>query len=139
MMRCVLDTNIFISGIFWGGVPRAVLDAGRAKRFTALSSAALWSELAESLADEKFAQRFNTLGILPEALLTDLQTMLTFVMPFDLPAEIARDPKDVMVLACALGGEAHCIVTGDKDLLVLHPFRGVPILPPAAFLVQLDE
>ncbi len=44
-----------------------------------------------------------------------------------------RDPKDDKFLELAIGGKAACIVSGDKDLLVLHPFRGIPILTPAGF------
>ena len=45
-----------------------------------------------------------------------------------------RDPKDNKFLELALSGEADCIISGDGDLLVLHPFRGISILQPGAFL-----
>jgi uncharacterized protein len=45
-----------------------------------------------------------------------------------------RDPNDDMFLELAIAGEASCIVSGDKDLLILNPFRGIPILTPRAFL-----
>jgi predicted nucleic acid-binding protein len=45
-----------------------------------------------------------------------------------------RDPKDDKFLELAVSGRASCIVSGDKDLLALHPFRGIAILNPAAFL-----
>ncbi len=48
--------------------------------------------------------------------------------------QVCRDPKDDKFLALALSGNATCIVSGDKDLLVLHPFRGVQILTPRQFL-----
>ena len=47
---------------------------------------------------------------------------------------ICRDPKDDKILELAISGEADCIVSGDKDLLSLHPFRGIPIVRPDAFL-----
>jgi uncharacterized protein len=46
----------------------------------------------------------------------------------------SRDPKDDMLLEVALSGRAACIVSGDKDLLVLNPFRSIPILTPDDFL-----
>ena len=46
-----------------------------------------------------------------------------------------RDNKDNMFLSLALSSQANCIVSSDKDLLVLHPFSGIPILSPAAFLM----
>lgn len=45
-----------------------------------------------------------------------------------------RDPKDNKFLALAVSGEADCIISGDDDLKVLHPFRGIPILSPREFL-----
>ena len=45
-----------------------------------------------------------------------------------------RDPKDDKFLELAVNGRADCIVSGDEDLLVLHPFRGIEILSPRAFL-----
>jgi len=45
-----------------------------------------------------------------------------------------RDPKDNKFLELALSGQADCIISGDKDLLVLHPFKNIPIITPSAFL-----
>jgi uncharacterized protein len=45
-----------------------------------------------------------------------------------------RDPNDDMFLELAVAGRPSCVVSGDQDLLVLHPFRGIPILNPRAFL-----
>ncbi|MCX5728009.1 MAG: putative toxin-antitoxin system toxin component, PIN family, partial [Nitrospirae bacterium] len=45
-----------------------------------------------------------------------------------------RDPKDDKFLELAVSGKATCIVSGDDDLLVLHPFRGIPVLTPRQFL-----
>jgi putative PIN family toxin of toxin-antitoxin system len=47
-----------------------------------------------------------------------------------------RDPKDNKFLELAVSGNATCIVSGDDDLLILNPFRGIPIVPPKAFLTQ---
>jgi predicted nucleic acid-binding protein len=51
---------------------------------------------------------------------------------------LVRDPKDDKFLQVAVAGKADVIVSGDEDLLVLHPFSGIPILRPAAFLRMLD-
>ena len=49
-----------------------------------------------------------------------------------------RDPADNALLECALAGETDVLVTGDKDLLTLHPFRGISILRPTEFLHRLS-
>jgi len=48
--------------------------------------------------------------------------------------ETCRDPDDDKFLELAVEEEADLIISGDSDLLVLHPFEGIPILPPADFL-----
>jgi putative PIN family toxin of toxin-antitoxin system len=48
--------------------------------------------------------------------------------------QVCRDPKDNMVLELAVSGHADYIITGDQDLLILDPFRGIRIMTPDAFL-----
>ena len=48
--------------------------------------------------------------------------------------QVCRDPKDNMILELAVSGNADYIITGDADLLVLNPFRGISIVTPADFL-----
>lgn len=50
--------------------------------------------------------------------------------------DTCRDPKDNMVLELAVNGKARCIVTGDRDLLILNPFRGIPIFTAAEYLQE---
>ena len=50
--------------------------------------------------------------------------------------EICRDPKDDMFLELAKSANADCIVSKDDDLLVLHPFQGIPILNVFDFLIR---
>jgi predicted nucleic acid-binding protein len=51
---------------------------------------------------------------------------------------VCRDPDDDKLLEIAVAGNADCLVTGDQDLLILHPFQGVPIITPAAFLEAVE-
>lgn len=50
---------------------------------------------------------------------------------------VSRDAGDDFVLACALESQAAFVITGDQDLLALHPFRGVAIVTPAVFLTRI--
>jgi predicted nucleic acid-binding protein len=52
--------------------------------------------------------------------------------------QVCRDPRDDMVLEVAVDGRADYVVTGDQDLLVLHPFEEIPIVKPATFLERID-
>jgi putative PIN family toxin of toxin-antitoxin system len=51
---------------------------------------------------------------------------------------VCRDSKDDLVLEAAVDGQATCIVSGDDDLVVLHPFQGIPILRAGEFLAHYD-
>ncbi len=68
-MRLVLDTNIIVSGLIWGGVPRRLLDMGRNGRATFFTSSVLLDELADVLERDKFATLLSSQGITPTFLM----------------------------------------------------------------------
>ena len=63
--------------------------------------------------------------------LAELRRSCEVIDPPPLPQPMCRDPNDDMVLALALAAQVDLIVSGDNDLLVQHPFEGVPVLSPA--------
>ena len=69
-----------------------------------------------------------------------LDKLLRAASPISVLSEIAecRDPKDDKFLALALDAEADYLITDDKDLLVLHPWRGIEILSSADFLAKFE-
>jgi uncharacterized protein len=67
------------------------------------------------------------------AFLTDLQMVVESVEVTEAIA-VCRDPKDDKFLELAVSGQATCILSSDKDLLVLHPFQEIEIVTPADFL-----
>jgi putative PIN family toxin of toxin-antitoxin system len=95
-------------------------------------------ELREALQHPKFAQRLTGRGETAESLSERFRSACHEAVPATLvpPSEL-RDPDDAHVLACALGAEADAIVTGDKDLLVLGTFEGIPIIPATEALKRL--
>ena len=132
-LRIVIDTNVYMSRVLRPGsvsglaVDQAWLEA------TTLFSAATWAELQTVLKRPKFAP-YIRLGIL-EPFLRQVQGFATFVMVSD-SIRACRDPKDDKFLELAVAGNADLILTGDQDLLALHPFRGIGILSPAAYLAM---
>jgi putative PIN family toxin of toxin-antitoxin system len=86
-------------------------------------------ELRETLQHPKFAARLAAQGESAESLTQRFRSACHEAVPARItpPAEL-RDPDDVHVLACAVTAEADAIVTGDKDLLALKTFEGIPIL-----------
>jgi len=128
-MRAVLDTNVLISALFWGGRPRRVVDLAAAGRFQAVTSLELLAELEDVLAED-----FDIPQPRIDLVLRDVLSYAELAAPTEEPEVAIRDPADVKVVTCALAGRADFIVTGDADLLVLGEVEGVKVLTVGAFL-----
>jgi putative PIN family toxin of toxin-antitoxin system len=137
-VKLVVDTNILISGSLWGGPPARLVSAGLAGQLQMFLSLPLLLELRETLQRPRFAPRLVSRGETPETLAQRFRAACHEAAPARIvpPAEL-RDPDDVHVLACAVGAEVDAIVTGDKDLLMLKSFEGIPIIDAAEALKRL--
>ena len=129
--RLVVDTNVFASAIiFPRSVPRQVVDHVLDHGVVIFSEATV-SELAEVLSRSKFdgfvsrAER--------ELFLAQIESAAEFVPIIQL-VRACRDPKDDKFLEVALNGRADVIITGDADLLRMHPWKDVAVLSPANYL-----
>ena len=131
--RFVYDVNVIISAVLLPGSKpdralRKAQDLGEL-----LVSESIWLELEQVLARPKF-NRYTT----PEErndFLVDLSETVQFIKVTEQNNE-CRDPKDNKYLELAVTGKAECIVTGDDDLLVLNPWRGIKILTVQEFLAK---
>ena len=129
----VFDTNALISALlFEHSTPTFAYE--KAKRLGKLTaSSATFAELSEVLLRRKF-DRYLSLAT-RISFLESARTEFSFHTIFE-TITVCRDPKDNKFLELALAANAACIVSGDEDLLVLHPFRNIPILNAADFLVH---
>ena len=135
-MRYVFDTNAIVSAIlFDNSKPDRALRYALANG-EVLLSLELLEELNEVLGREKF-NRYVT-SEEREEFLAGLVDRAVLVEIIDNVQE-CRDPKDDKVLELALNGEADYIITGDRDLLVLHPFRGVVVITADEFLKTIES
>ena len=140
-MKVVADTNTLISGFLWNGAPAQLLDAALESRFTIFTSKTLLDEFEITLSAPKFLSRLDAKGLTASGLVARFRNSCREVTPslLGLPSNL-RDADDLAVLACAIAVPVDLIVSGDKDLLVLGQFRGIPILDSrsALELLQLD-
>ena len=136
-MRLVLDTNIVVSGLIWGGAPRQLLDLARDEHIALFSSSVLLNELAAVLARDKFAAMLAAKGMTPAFLMQRYGLLTKLVTPLAIERTV-RDPDDDAVLATAIAAQAQIIVSGDNDLLVLHPYNDIRILNPADAIRQIN-
>ncbi|MDF5720338.1 MAG: putative toxin-antitoxin system toxin component, PIN family [Rhizonema sp. PD37] len=133
-MRVVLDVNVWISGLLWGGVPAKALRLARNQKITIFASEALLLELEATLRRDKFQPRLQERGYTFEHLMSVVKEFSNFCPTTSVDAPQLRDSKDNKILAAAVAADAEAVVTGDLDLLVLIEFNGIPILTPQDFL-----
>ena len=137
-MRVVVDTNILVRALIKPqGTVGPVLLRLRQGEYTLLYALPLLEELVDVLKRPRIRKKYG----LSEQ---DIQTAVSLILlqgEAVVPNEriiACRDPKDDKFLEMAVAGKADVIVSGDEDLLVLHPFAGIPIVSPATFLQMLD-
>ncbi len=130
-LRFVFDTNAIISALLLKkSVSRKAFDTAQ-NRGQLLVSLDTLNELNEVLWREKFSKYVTEQERLQ--FLSALVREAELVKVTDRISE-CRDPKDDKFLELAVSGKADYLVSGDKDLLVLHPFRGIPIIRPDQLL-----
>ncbi|MBW1701270.1 MAG: putative toxin-antitoxin system toxin component, PIN family [Deltaproteobacteria bacterium] len=133
-LHIVLDTNILISGILFGGKPRAILEEIRKGNVSCSLSPAILDELQGVLQRPKFG--FS--GDATFQVVEELHAICDFVFPRHCLSVVRDDPDDNRILECAIEAKADVIVSGDPHLLNLGVFRRVRILSPAHFLRELQ-
>jgi putative PIN family toxin of toxin-antitoxin system len=138
-MRAVIDTNILIRAVIRPqGTVGPVLLRLRQAEYTLLYAWESLEELIDVLNRPRIRDKYRLSD-------QDIQTVIGLLLVRGegvTPTErirSCRNPKDDKFLETAVAGEADVIVSGDQDLLALHPFAGIPIVPPNAFLRMLDE
>ncbi|MEW5901358.1 MAG: putative toxin-antitoxin system toxin component, PIN family [Acidobacteriota bacterium] len=127
----VFDTNILLSAFLFGGKPQALFEAVRSGKIELLTTPSILAEFASILGD-KFSWEDKDVR---EALIV-IGRHAELVKPKQKIA-LLEDDADNRVLECALEGSADFIISGDRHLLNLREFRGIPILRAAGFLAEL--
>jgi putative PIN family toxin of toxin-antitoxin system len=141
MLRAVIDTNVLVSSILSKrGAPAQLVDVWREHKFTVVTSEAAIAEAERVLKDMVGTGKYRITPGEITGLLLMLRTN-SEVVPgqANVNGAIPADPDDEKFLAIALDGQADIIVSGDKHLLRLGSFHGIPILTPRQFLDQLEQ
>ena len=127
-MRIVIDTNVLIPGVFFGGFPRKILSAVVGQKITACATAEIineYEEIVHEMIDRKQ-------GHIDKAILTPLIKAMEIIEPIT-HVKICRDPDDDKFLGCAKDSHALYIVSGDKDLLVIKEYENIQIMTAKEF------
>ena len=129
-LKVVMDTNVFISGVFFRGAPYQILKAWQSGKFELAISKEILDEyqrVGDVLAEDHP-------GI-------DLSSMLTFVFehakvfkPIKLKERVCEDPDGDKFISCALASGSGVIISGDKHLLNVSGYQGIEVIKPRKFV-----
>ena len=126
-MRVVLDTNVFVSGIFWeGNFCSQIIEKWKNREFELISSIDILDELVKTLRNFKIQ--------MPEGMIEEWKNMIIensiIVEPTTKLNIIKDDPDDNKFLEVGIMGKADLIISQDKHLLKLREYQGIKIVKP---------
>lgn len=128
-MRIILDTNVFISGIFFSGPPSQILKAWENQSFQIVLCQQILDEY-QQVADE-LSSKYPLVDIKP---IIELLTIYgQFIDTKGVDISICEDPDDDKFIECAIAGKCKIIVSGDAHLLKLTEHKGIKIIKPRDF------
>ncbi len=138
-MKAVVDTNTLVSGLLWRGNPSLILDAILDNRVELCLTEELLTELTEVLRRPRLAKQVAERGLDATWSCNFIRERCLLLIPGGaLEVPELRDRKDLPVLSAARTAAADMIITGDKDLLILKSFAGIPIVNAAEVVQLLD-
>ena len=132
-MRVVLDTNVLISAIMFGGKSRVILEMGISGKIKIALSQDILKELAEVLVGKKFRVSMSVV----QQTIHELSEIVELVIVTQKIKAVKNDPDDNRILECAVSAKADYIVSGDSDLLTLRNFKKIKIESPSDFLLKI--
>ena len=134
-MKIVLDTNVWLSGIFWDGEASKIIEKSEKNDIQMLISEEILSEIVNVLNKEsKFQKYILNLKLSIENVLKTILLISTLIETKSKLDLIKADPKDNIILEAALDGKVEYIVSYDNHLLNMIEFRGIKIINPGEFL-----
>lgn len=139
MRRWVLDTNVVVSALLWGGQPERLLRAATEGEVELCTSPALLAELREVLGRDHLARHLVRVQRSVEQALESYAVLTYRVSPLETPRVVPGDADDDHVIAAALAAQATAVVSGDKHLLSMGSFEGLAILTVAQAAERLPS
>jgi putative PIN family toxin of toxin-antitoxin system len=138
MTRVTVDTNVLISALLFHGLPgeflALALDSASDGSIQLITSPVLLDEL-----DEKLRFKFHWSPAKADRIRKELEALCDVVGTINSLTVIEEDPDDDRVLECAVAGRADCIVSGDRHLLKLGAYEGMPIVTVRQFMDRIKS
>ncbi len=136
-MNClvVIDTNVWISGLFWGGSTSKVIDLLEKEEVTACFSPETLKEWDDKV--KLYGQKFTRIEVYFKYR-NHIQKYGRFVYPIE-KVTACHDEDDNRILEVAVASKAEFIITGDDDLLTLKKYKSIKIISPKEFLRNFPQ
>ena len=131
-MKIVIDTNVTISGLLWGGAPNEILKLGRNRLIRILECDETLDEVRHVLRFSKFSKRLSDLETTAVDVFAYFMNLATYVpSPKTIPDTIKLDPFDNIFLRLASENNASLFVSGSSHLLDIQSYEGIQIVTPS--------
>lgn len=132
-MKVVIDTNVFISGVFFSGPPYQILKAWRNGDIKIVISLEILDEYYR--VGEELSIQFPGTDLNPIIELITIKTQLVKAARLD--EAVCDDPDDDKFFACAIAGGVDLIISGDKHLLKMSGYQGIKVVRPRQFVDEI--
>ena len=133
-MRVILDTNVFVSGVFFSGPPYQILQAWRDQMMQLVVSPEIIEEYQR--VGDILGEQFPGVDLDPIINLLIVEAMA--VSAPALPEQVCADKDDDKFLACAAASNTRLVVSGDKHLLDVSGYDGIRVLRPRSFVDEFS-
>ena len=132
----MIDTNVWVSGLLWRGMPWKLLGLAEAGEVELCIAPSMLVELAEVLSYERLQPRLEQLELTPEELVAYALSLASVFEATEGDPIVVADPDDDVFLRCAAVAGVVCVVSGDRHLLDLGGYAGIPILTVRDFFAK---
>lgn len=130
----VLDTNVWISAMIWGGSPAKIIKAAEDKKICIIASEEIIREINQTLSYPRLKQVYEKAGADRQELIETILRIGKLVQATAMINIVCEDPADNKFIECALASEAEYLVSGDKHLLKMGTYKKTRILSVGEFL-----
>ncbi|NOQ22973.1 MAG: putative toxin-antitoxin system toxin component, PIN family [Candidatus Aegiribacteria sp.] len=129
-MQVVVDTNVLISAVFFGGKPGQILDAWQKKKIELVISTEILAEYIDVL--HRLSAKYPKVDV--SQIITLIASFSLIVEARSLEEKVCEDPDDDKFIAAAIAGSSNVIITGDAHLLDVSGYSDIEMIEPAAFI-----
>ena len=129
-MQVIVDTNVLISAVFFGGKPGRILEAWQQKKIEFVISTEILAEYVDVL--HRLSAKYPMVDV--SQIITLIASFSLIVEARDLGEQVCEDPDDDKFMAAAIASSSNVIITGDAHLLDVSGYSGIEMIEPATFI-----